>query len=143
MSPAAVKVKGRKLLRRYTELSAAIDLLLNRRIVFLSPGLWDDKNDSYFIRKYREERAASAVLAICLSSIGETYHHWRVFCGHSSGVCIEFFHKDVVEFSRAVPGVRSGAVKYMTLEKIEHEIKRKKLQLAELSFLKRHAFRHE
>src|SRR5215813_4135756 len=124
-----------RLLRRYAELPVAIDLLLNRRIAFLSPSLWDDRNDSHFIRKYKEEKAASAVLAICLSSIGETYHPWRVFCGHSSGVCIEFFRDELIAFSKKLPGVRSGPVKYMTLGKIEDEIKTKKLPLAQLPFV--------
>src|SRR5262249_1101638 len=105
--------------------------------------LWDDRNDSHFIRKYKEEKAASAVLAICLSSIGETYHHWRVFCRHSGGVCIEVFLDELVPCLKKLPGVRSGAVKYMTLRKIEDEIKTKKLPLAQLPFVKRHAFRHE
>ena len=110
-----------RLRRRYAELPVAIDLLLNRRIAFLSPSLWDDRNDSHFIRKYQEEKAASAVLAICHSSIGETYHHWRVFCRHSSGVCIEFFRDELIAFAKKMPGVRSGRVKYRTLGKIEDE----------------------
>jgi hypothetical protein len=139
----AQKAKAPKLLRRYTELSAAIDLLLKRRIVFLNPDLWDDKNDSHFIRKYREEKAATAVLAICLSSIGETYHHWRVFCGHSSGVCIEFLRSELVSLAKKKPGVRCGSVKYMTQRTIEQKIARGNLNLARLPFVKRHAFRHE
>lgn len=137
------KSKKPKLLRRYTELSAVIDILLNKRIVFLSPSLWDDKNDTHFLQKYKEERKATALLALCVSSMGETYHHWRVFCGHSSGVCIEFLRDDLMKLSKATPGVRSGRVRYMILPEIEREIANKKLELSELPFVKRHAFRHE
>ena len=53
------------------------------------------------------------------------------------------FRSKLINFAKSIPGVRSGAVKYMTLGKIEDEIKAKKLELSELPFIKRYAFRHE
>jgi hypothetical protein len=128
-----------RLLRRYTDLTVAIDALARKGLVLLDPAGWDDRNDSYFLRKYKTLRGAKSVLALCMSSLGETYHHWRVFCGHSSGVCIEFFKIELLDHLKAAPGIRSGPVRYMTLGKIE----RTQPGLALLPFVKRYAFRHE
>ena len=133
------KKKQPRLYRRYTDLTSAIDLLFRQRIVLLDPASWDDRNDSHFIEEYKAMRGAKSVLALCLSSVGETYHHWRVFCGHSSGVCIEFFQKELRELIKATSDVRHGKVQYMTLGRIKEAT----LALADLPFLKRYAFRHE
>jgi hypothetical protein len=131
--------EGPQLLRRYTDLTAAIDLLTKRRLTLLDPATWDDRNDSYFLRYYKERSDNSAVLALCLSTVGETYHHWRVFCGHASGVCIEFYKQPLLDALREQAGVRHGPVSYRTLDKIAE----KPPTLSRLPFLKRYAFRHE
>lgn len=131
--------KAPQLLRRYTDLSSAIDLLTNKRLTLLDPASWDDKNDRYFIDYYRERGAYKTVLALCMSTTGETYHHWKVFCGHASGVCIVFHRKSLLDVIAAAAGVRHGKVKYMRLE----EIAAKPPALHRLPFVKRYAFRHE
>lgn len=128
-----------KLLRRYTDLTAAIDLLTHRRIVLLDPASWDDRNDSHFIRQYQALTGAQSVLALCLSTVGETYHHWRVFCGHASGVCIEFDRKSLLAAVKKAPGLRSKEVDYLQLG----EIRDRQLELKDLPFIKRWAFRFE
>jgi hypothetical protein len=139
MPPATKKNRRPALLRRYTDLTSTIDILSRRRIVLLDPAKWDDQNDVHFIDAYKARTGAKSVLVLCMSSIGETYHHWRVFCGHSSGVCIEFFREDLVELIKAVPGVRSAQVKYMTLLKIE----KTKPKPSAYPFIKRKAFQYE
>jgi hypothetical protein len=136
---AKARRKTTKLLRRYTDLCATIDMLKQRRIALLDPTLWDDRNDSYYIRKYKGVRHAKSVLALCLTSGGETYHHWRVFCGHSSGVCVEFDRIQLLDVMKNVEGIRRGAVKYKTLG----QIKDPSISLDELPFIKRWAFRDE
>ena len=42
-------------LRRFTTIGAAIDTLRNKRVVFLGPEKWDDRNDAEFMRLYRED----------------------------------------------------------------------------------------
>lgn len=127
------------LLRRYKDLTSAIDLLTRQRLTLLDPASWDDKNDSYFIDHYRKRSAHKSVLALCLSTTGETYHHWKVFCGHASGVCIVFHRARLLEVIDAADGVRHGPVKYMRLE----DIAAKAPALKRLPFVKRYAFRHE
>jgi hypothetical protein len=126
-------------LRRYTDLTAAIDLLARKSLTLLDPATWDDRNDSYFLRYYKENSVNRSVLALCLSTVGETYHHWRVFCPHPSGVCIEFNRSRLLEALIEVPGFRHRHVEYMTLEKIAAA----KQPLDLLPFIKRYAFRHE
>jgi hypothetical protein len=132
-------VENQKILRRYTDLTAAIDILTKRHITLLDPASWDDRNDSYFLKYYKEDGEYKSVLALCMSKIGETYHHWRVFCGHASGVCIEFYKKPLLDDVRGVDGIRHGSVKYMTLKHIAD----KPPALKRLPFVKRYAYRHE
>jgi hypothetical protein len=106
------------LLRRYTDLTSVIDLLTHKRLTLLDPASWDDRNDSYFIDHYRERSDYKSVLALCLSTVGETYHHWKVFCGHASGVCIAFHRQALLDVIDAAEGVRHGKVKYLRLEEI-------------------------
>jgi hypothetical protein len=127
-----------KRLRRYTDLPALIYLLRRRRITLLDPRTWDDRNDSYYLRLFRNKRKLKCVLALCFTRAPETYHHWRVFSTGSSGVCIEF---DRAALLRAVSGqdVRSGDVTYRT----RNRMRSAKLTVHELPFLKRRAFRDD
>lgn len=127
------------LLRRYTDLTSVIDMLSHKQLTLLDPASWDDKNDRFFIEHYRECSDSRSVLALYLSTVGETYHHWKVFCGHASGVSIAFHRQPLLDVIDAAEGVRHGNVKYMRLD----EIAEKPPRLNRLPFIKRYAFRHE
>lgn len=86
----------KKFLRRYTDLPGLIYLLQGRCITLVDPLTWDDQNDSYFLRLYKEHRKLACVLALCFTRSTETYHHWRVFAGGSSGVCISFHRGELL-----------------------------------------------
>lgn len=126
-------------LRRYTDIPALIYLLRERKLTLLDPRSWDDSNDSYYLALYREKKELRTVLALCFTQAYETYHHWRVFAGGSSGVCIRFKRSELLKATRRQPGLRTGPVKYLTLA----EIRNKSLATQELPFLKRYAFEHE
>jgi hypothetical protein len=126
-------------LRRYTDLTALMYLLHKRKITLLDPASWDDKNDSYYLAKYKEKRKLKFVLALCLMQSDERYHHWSVFAPGPSGVCIKFRRDRLLAAVRKHPHIHMHSVTYMKL----HEIRRKELMVAELPFLKRHAFEHE
>lgn len=79
-----------KFLRRYTDIPALLHLLKTKSIAFLNPETWDDRNDSFYIEAYRKRKGLTAVLALCFTQKRETYHHWKVFAGNGSGVCIVF-----------------------------------------------------
>lgn len=127
------------LLRRYTDLTSVIDLLTHKRLTLLDPGQLGRQEQQLFLDHYRECSDYKSVLALRLSTVGETYHHWKVFCGHASGVCIAFHRQPLLDVIDAAEGVRHGKVKYMRLE----EIAEKPPRLNRLPFIKRYAFRHE
>lgn len=130
---------GESILRRYTDVTALTYLLTRRRITLLDPQTWDDKNDSYYLRLYKTKSGFQTVLALCFAQAGETYHHWRVFANGSSGVCIHFKRKALLEALEDQPGIHLRAVKYLTLK----EISARQPTVSELPFLKRFAFEDE
>ncbi|HEY4930871.1 MAG TPA: hypothetical protein VII23_04800 [Terriglobales bacterium] len=128
-----------KYLRRYTDVPALIYLLKERAISMLDPQSWDDSNDSYYLTLYRERKNLKSVLALCFTRADETYHHWRVFAGGPSGVCIRFNRSALLNAVRKQPDLRTGDVSYLTLAGIRN----RQLSIEELPFLKRYAFEHE
>ncbi len=119
-----MKQRYPKYLRRYTDIPALIYLLCERKLSLLDPQSWDDSNDSHYLTLYREKKQLKSVLALCFSQANETYHHWRVFAGGASGVCIRFKRSKLLRATRKQPGLRIGRVE-------------------SLPFLKRYPFEHE
>jgi hypothetical protein len=126
-------------LRRYTNIPALIYLLRERKITLLDPASWDDKNDSYFLSLYRQKKDLKSVLALCFTPAFETYHHWRVFAGGSSGACISFDQAKLLKAVKKQVGVTAKAVRYLTLANIRDM----KVKTAALPFLKRSAYEDE
>jgi len=125
-------------LRRYTDITALIYLLTERRITLLDPQTWDDRNDSHYLGLYRMRKKLKTVLALCFTRASETYHHWRVFANGPSGICIRFT-QELLETARKHPGICFGNVKYLTLK----EMQDKEITVRDLPFLKRYAFGDE
>ena len=113
-------------------------MLQRRSITLLRPSTWDDKNDQLMMRTYQRRKKLATLLALCLTSKGETYHHWKVFTDRSNGVCISFYRKEFVAAMRAA-GAKVQMMEYLTLDDLEHE----KIDIEELPFLKRLAFKDE
>lgn len=126
-------------LKRFTDVPALIYLLTHRAITLLDPKSWDDTNDAHYLSVYKEEKSLKTVLAVCFTEAPETYHHWRVFAGGSSGVCITFKRKKLLEVLKRTSGVRPGSVDYMTLD----EMREKKILVKQLPFIKRQGFQDE
>ena len=126
-------------LRRYTNIPALIYLLRKKAISLLDPASWDDSNDRYYLELYREKRRLRSILAACFTQSAETYHHWRVFADGSSGACIKFRHRELMRAVESTNCIRAEKVQYLTLSKL----RRHKLKIDELPFLKRYAFQHE
>jgi len=128
-----------KFLRRYTDLPALVYLLTEKQITLLDPDTWDDKNDSYFLRLYREKNKFESVLALCFTQHSETYHHWKVFASGASGVCITFKREQLIRAIKQKAGVRTGLVKYLKVP----DTRKTKPASSRLPFLKRYPFEQE
>lgn len=123
-------------LRRYTELPYLIDYLQSKELAILSPKLWDDRNDSYYIERFALANGLLNTYALCLAEAPETYHHWRVFSHGSGGACIEFDKTKLIDAVNLIPGMRAEKVKYRTI----NSLGRCAPSQWELPFLKRYAF---
>ncbi len=123
---------------RYTDLASLLDMLHRRAITLLRPDTWDDRNDRLMMKTYVDCFELKTLLALCLTSRGETYHHWKVFTDKSSGVCIHFRRDEFKQTMRAA-GVKVKKVKYLKLDELVAEDH----PMETLPFLKRFGFGDE
>jgi hypothetical protein len=68
-----------KYLHRYTHLESLRNILCTKSLTLLDFQEWKDKDDSYFMGLYKEERKLKSLLALCLTSAWERFHLWDVF----------------------------------------------------------------
>jgi len=129
----------KKYLRRYTSLPVLLDMLMNEKITLLDPASWEDRNDSFYIEKYREKKGLKTVLALCFTERAETFHHWKVFAGDSSGVCIRFNRNEFLDCFRKKQGIHSGSVSYILMRDLQNTPP----SLEELPFIKRKQYEDE
>lgn len=130
---------NKKFLRRYTSLPVLLDMLAHERITLLDPVSWEDRNDAFYIEKYRERKGLKTVLALCFTERAETFHHWKVFAGDSSGVCIRFNRKEFLSCFQKKHGVHSGPVSYSFMRDLQGTPP----SLEKLPFLKRKQYEDE
>jgi hypothetical protein len=126
-------------LRRYTSLPSLLHLLQNQAITLLSPALWEDRNDAYYMSQYKARKALKSLLALCFADAKETYHHWRVFTEGSEGVCISFSREKFMGLVEREGSIRPGYVKYKKIA----ELRAFRPELNDLPFLKRDPYEDE
>jgi hypothetical protein len=140
---SATAPKKVQFLSRYTSLPIALDVLVQKRITLLSPETWEDRNDAYFLERYREEMKLQSVLAICFSRHRETFHHWRVFSSGASGVCIEF-DNSLLQSIANKQGYRHGNVEYHWIKDFRiNDLRKDTPEVDKWPFLKRKPFEDE
>jgi hypothetical protein len=132
-------MRNRKFLLKYTNIASLFDTLLHKRIFLLDPRSWEDKNDSYYIDVFKKKRGLNTVLALCFAETNETFHHWKVFSGNVSGVCIEFDKEKLLEHFKGIKNVKICKVKYRKI----NELKDHRPKEFQLPFIKRHPYRDE
>jgi hypothetical protein len=129
-----------KFVRRYTSVSAVIDMLRRKEIALLDPQNWDDRNDRYFMNLYKEERNIKGLYGLCASMASETYHHWRVFTGPADGACVELKRGPLEKALSSKKELRFGEVEYLLFKDLE---KLTGKDFDRLPFVKRHGFKDE
>ena len=133
-------VRLKSFVRRYTSISAAIDILVRRELPLLDPQTWDDRNDRYFMSLYKEKKKLGGLYGLCAARCSETYHHWRVFTGTSDGACIEIKREPFEAALTKLEGVSFGNVEYLRLDEIEQP---KAIGVERMPFVKRVGFTAE
>ena len=113
-------------------------MLQRKAVTLLPPRTWDDRNDRLMMETYRTWGKLETLLALCLTSRGETYHHWKVFTDKNNGVCVHFQRAGFSKLMRAA-NVRVRRMKYLKLDQLDAS----KLPAKDLPFLKRLAFEDE
>ena len=126
------------ILRRYTSLASALDILQTKTLTLLQPASWDDEVDRSLMAAYQRRKKLRSVLALCFAAKAETYHHWRVFTDGSSGACISF-ERDRLVRAVAKQGVTVKSITYKTIP----QDRVKPVTTDGLPFTKRAAFRDE
>ncbi|MCY3827260.1 MAG: DUF2971 domain-containing protein [Candidatus Dadabacteria bacterium] len=128
---------------RYTDLAAIIRLLKNQQITLLDPMKWDDKNDVFFMQKYKELMKAETLLAICFVQGGETYHHWKLFSDGPHGVSINFEKAGLLSVFKKDKRIKHGRMQYDLIKDVEESLGELPLETSKLPFLKRYPYRGE
>jgi hypothetical protein len=126
-----------KFLNRFTTLPVLLDILSRRCITLLEPTNWEDRNDAFYLEKYKTNKKLKTLLACCFSAKRETFHHWKVFSNGPSGVCIEF---DADKLLNGVEMIEGTSFKSVSYRYIKHN---QNPSLGAWPFLKRQAFEDE
>ncbi len=137
--------KKEVLIRRYMPITALIDTLRRQKLAILNPESWDDRNDRLFMRVYKNHTKAGGLYGMCAALRGETYHHWKIFAGGASGVCLVLKRKPLEAYLDSRPlgprtKIRYDGVNYLTLDEVK---KLSPNRIMELPFLKRYGFKDE
>ncbi len=102
-------------LNRFTSLPVLFDMLWHKRLVLLDPSKWEDRNDAYFLARFKAKMHSKSVLAVCFSMARETSHHWKVFASGIAGVCVEFDRNQLLSKVRSDNKLRHGVVRYSSI----------------------------
>jgi hypothetical protein len=124
----------RRILRRYTKQKYLMRLLRTEKIRLLSPALWADRNDAFFVDQYKKHTQLKSILLLCFTRGKEKFHHWQVFAEGRDGVRIEFKHNAFDPILQQYRDhVRAGDVKYKKIA----TLRKRRPKVEELPFLKR------
>ena len=124
-------------LRRFTSLTVALDMLVERRVTLVDYAKWPDVNDRIGMKVYKDTLHYGFLGAMCLTMAKETFHHWQVFAGDSAGVCVFFRRNPFIAMFDGNPNVIHGPAEYVELPRIA-SVDASDIHL--LPFLKRRGF---
>lgn len=132
--------KERPVVRRYTDLAAAMNILQTRTLTLTDPSRWDDGNDRYGMAEFKRREGLQTLLAMCFATCSETYHHWRVFTEGKSGVCFEIDKVQLLAKLDTLGGFQHRSVDYRNLNILKGN---PHWDLADLPFIKRAPYEPE
>lgn len=134
--------KNKEYLYHYMPLRYFVKFIESKRLVFMNPKTWDDKNDSFSISLIPRKK----IRVLCFTSCEDNYFFWKTYAGKGIGVCVEFRKKELLKMT--AENVKSGNVVYLSLK--EHDVYKDDLKekyniqdYIELAFLKSNSFDFE
>ena len=129
-----------KFLRRYTNLASALEILQSKKMSFLDPSRWEDKNDADYMSAYKREMRVPYLGALCFTTSEETYHHWRIYSHGLEGVCFRLKAEEFIAAAKdAVSGLECRVMEYKSVKAIEDT----KPATRDLPFVKRLPYESE
>lgn len=126
-------------LNRFTTVPFLIDMMSRRQLTLLNPAFWEDYNDRVTMELYKKRKKAESVYALCLTDRRETIHHWNTFASGTSGCCIEFDRRKLIQCLKSVEGVAHGKVEYVKI----NDLAQVSTKVNKLPYLKREPFEPE
>ena len=79
------------------------------------------------------------MLALCFTTKMERFHHWKIFSGNSSGVCIQFNKEELISSFHQTSGIEMELVTYRLIK----DLKADPPSFDELPFIKRSPYEDE
>ncbi|PBQ34576.1 hypothetical protein CNR22_23285 [Sphingobacteriaceae bacterium] len=126
-------------LNRFTTIPFLMDMLTRQKLTLLNPAFWEDYNDRVTMDLYKNKKKAGSIYALCLSDRRETIHHWTAFANGTSGCCIEFDRKKLIECLDKTKSLSHGKVKYVKI----NDLADYGSNIKQLPYLKRDPFEPE
>lgn len=125
-------------LNRFTSLPVLLDILRNKHLVMLDPETWEDRNDAFYMERYKAEKKLKTLVALCFSMGRETFHHWKVFSAGISGVCIE------LDGLRLVPAFENQRIECKSVSyRLVTAVEKAKPKLSDWPYIKRWPYKDE
>lgn len=128
-------------LNRFTTLPILLDFLKRRKLTFLDPKSWEDKNDTEIILEYKKRSNIKNLFAICFTHEDETIHHWKTYSNGSSGCVIQFDAKKIFAIVNKIPEIKHAKVEYRHISEMENLVDA--TMINKIPFTKRWPYRCE
>lgn len=100
---------------------------------------WDDRNDRVAIEQYERHCDGNRCYALCMTSGSETYHHWKIFTSGIGGVCLKLDRRILLDHLGTIQNATLRDIQYWSL----NEFKASELDVNDIPFIKRYAYRDE
>lgn len=83
-------IKEPETLYRYVDSLTAVQILQEKKLYFSNPMLWEDKNDSHSVLKYKEYKKLDYIGVLCFTTSNERHHYWSTYVHKEDCIRLKF-----------------------------------------------------